>query len=36
MNGNGSLSLTASPDGYQVFETGSGKYHFTCKLDKNL
>ena len=36
MNGKGSLSLTASPDGYQVFETGSGKYHFTCKLDKNL
>jgi alpha-L-rhamnosidase len=34
--GPGSVSLKKSPDGYLYFETGSGKYHFTCSLEKNL
>ena len=26
------LDIKTSPDGYAYFETGSGKYHFTCRL----
>jgi len=30
------VSTNTSDDGYYLYETGSGKYHFTCNLDKDL